>query len=181
MTIKHAMLGLLSWQPLSGYDLKKIMSESNVFYWSGNNNQIYKALIEMHKQGLVSLEVQTNDLPARKVYSITSKGEEELREWVLSHPELPELHNTFLIQLAWAGQLVTKDELILLMGEYERQVEIELASQQEKVRRRLNRPDRSRRETWLWDIIADNVISKIKNELDWIRRARNELGEASLD
>ena len=40
MTIKYAMLGFLSWRPLAGYDIKKLMVDSPVLYWSGNNNQI---------------------------------------------------------------------------------------------------------------------------------------------
>ena len=45
MSIEYAILGLLSWKPFSGYDLKKIIAESEVYYWSGNNNQIYNSLV----------------------------------------------------------------------------------------------------------------------------------------
>ena len=44
MTLEYAILGLLSWKPFSGYDLKKIFSDSPIYYWSGNNNQIYRTL-----------------------------------------------------------------------------------------------------------------------------------------
>ncbi len=47
MTINFAVLGILSYQPMSGYDLKKIMQDSVYMHWSGNNNQIYKALLEL--------------------------------------------------------------------------------------------------------------------------------------
>ncbi len=66
MTIDYAILGLLSWKPLSGYDLKKLFSDSSILYWSGNNNQIYKALIQLHQDGLVSQETQLQEsLPAK--------------------------------------------------------------------------------------------------------------------
>ncbi|RPI32756.1 MAG: DUF4180 domain-containing protein, partial [Chloroflexota bacterium] len=42
MDIKFAILGYLSWRPFSGYDLKKLFADSAAFYWSGNNNQIYR-------------------------------------------------------------------------------------------------------------------------------------------
>ena len=44
MIIDYAILGLLSWKPLTGYDVKRVMQDSPFLYWSGNNNQIYKAL-----------------------------------------------------------------------------------------------------------------------------------------
>ena len=69
------ILGLLSWKPSSGYDLKRIISDSDIFYWSGNNNQIYKSLLELQKEGLVTHQVQLQEsLPAKKIYSITEKG-----------------------------------------------------------------------------------------------------------
>jgi DNA-binding PadR family transcriptional regulator len=57
LSIEYAILGLLSWKPFSGYDLKKIIAESDVYYWSGNNNQIYNRMVSLHKQGLVTQEV----------------------------------------------------------------------------------------------------------------------------
>ncbi len=80
MAIKYAILGLLSWKPLSGYDLKKIMVDSAAFYWSGNNNQIYKTLVQLHEEGLVEIEVrQQENYPPRKEYTITDQGAAALR------------------------------------------------------------------------------------------------------
>ena len=47
MDVHTAILGWLSWKPASGYDLKRVFSDSEIFYWSGNNNQIYKALLQI--------------------------------------------------------------------------------------------------------------------------------------
>ena len=57
VSIKHAILGILSFKPLTGYDIKKIIQESSFMYWSGNNNQVYKALLELHDKGFVTNEV----------------------------------------------------------------------------------------------------------------------------
>ncbi len=92
MDIKYAILGFLSWKPFTGYELKKVITEAEGFYWSGNNNQIYTSLVELHKEGLVINEVQHQErYPSRKVYSITKEGLSALRKWVLSSPELPQL------------------------------------------------------------------------------------------
>ena len=41
-------------------------------YWSGNNNQIYKTLVQLHADGLVESEVQQQEnYPTRKEYRLT--------------------------------------------------------------------------------------------------------------
>lgn len=58
MNLSSAILGLLDWKPFSGYDLKRIISGSDLYYWSGNNNQIYKVLLELWRERLVTFEVR---------------------------------------------------------------------------------------------------------------------------
>ena len=92
MSIKYAILGILSWKPVTGYELKKIFEDCSFMYWSGNNNQIYKALTKMHDEALVTSEVIHQDSsPSKKIYTITEEGLEELKDWVLSSPEAPEV------------------------------------------------------------------------------------------
>lgn len=177
MNIKFAILGFLSWQPLTGYDLKKVFADSVFVYWSGNNNQIYRTLMQLHKEDLVTNEVQHQEnYPSRKIYTITEKGLNELREWVLSSPELPEIRNTFLIQLAWADQL-QPNELDSLLEKYEYEVQMQLLMGQERIRRRRVNPARSPREAYLWDKIFENWIDSYENELSWARKVRNELND----
>ena len=46
MDVDFAILGLLSWQPLSGYDLMKLYADIPGCYWSGNNMLIFTALVK---------------------------------------------------------------------------------------------------------------------------------------
>lgn len=92
MSIKSAILGILSWKPSTGYELKKIFEDSSFMYWSGNNNQVYKALISMEDEELVTSKVIHQDnSPYKKIYTITEEGLKELKEWVISSPEAPEI------------------------------------------------------------------------------------------
>ncbi|GLI04173.1 hypothetical protein YDYSG_02030 [Paenibacillus tyrfis] len=61
MSIQLAILGILSWKSSTGYELKKIFEDSSFMYWSGNNNQIYKALMNMENNVFVSNEVVHQD------------------------------------------------------------------------------------------------------------------------
>jgi PadR family transcriptional regulator AphA len=186
MTIEFAILGLLSWQPMAGYDIKKMFAGSPVLYWSGNNNQIYTTLVKLHKDGLVSRTTELQeDRPPRKIYSITTKGLAELRKWVLSEPELPQLKNGFLIQLAWADRL-NPGELDALLEKYEGEMQMQLSML--RVQQRSLSPSGRRREAYidaalartpreaiLWNMVRENWISFYQNELDWVRKLRKQL------
>ena len=177
MDIQHALLGLLSWQPFTGYDLKKLISRSDLFYWSGNNNQIYNSLITLYREGLVDQQVQQQEsLPAKKIYTITEAGRAELRRWLLSDPELPEFRNHFLIQLAWAEPL-SAEEMDALLGKYEAEIAVQLRMRRTQAGSPAASPNRTEREKYLWEKIAENLSAAYQHELDWVRQVRAELQE----
>lgn len=174
MDLRSTILGLLSWKPCSGYDLKRIISDSEIFYWSGNNNQIYKSLIELQQEGLVTHQVQVQEsLPAKKIYSITERGLSELRRSLLADPEIPELRKSFLIQLAWAD-ILSDEEILALLEKYEDEVANRLCMHQARAARPGGGPDRSKRERYLWKRIFENSIAAYQTELDWVRQTQQE-------
>jgi PadR family transcriptional regulator AphA len=187
MTIENAILGLLSWRPLSGYDLKKIFEDSPILYWSGNNNEIYRTLVRLHQGGLVTRELQPQEsLPARKIYTLTPLGRIELKRWAAETSELPQLRHSLLIQLAW-GDLLEEGELEDLLKGYEDEVVTQLKMAQVQadeglaVNQRMTflnpRHARSPREVLLWRSIQDYWIQYYQAELAWIRQLRQELVE----
>jgi len=44
MSLKHTILGFLSWKPLTRYELKKHFTKTDFIPWLGNNNQIFESL-----------------------------------------------------------------------------------------------------------------------------------------
>lgn len=175
MDIQYTILGMLNWQPLSGYDLKKMIAESELFYWSGNNNQIYNSLVELHKRGLVSRKTwQQESLPAKKIYTITDAGRAELHGWLLSNPEMPEYRNNFLIQLAWMDEL-SGDELDAILARYAGEISIQVKMRQIKRDHPSLAPDRTPREQFLWKRIEENLVSIYQRELEWVNALRQDL------
>ena len=175
MTIQYAILGLLSWKPSSGYELKKVFEASPYLYWSGNNNQIYKSLLQLQKDGLITFEtIHQDGAPSKKIYSVTKKGMAELKEWITTASAVPEFKKPFLIQLAWADML-GKDEIAELLTKYEKEIETQLTLQKEKYDRQKDWPNRSSRETFLWNMISVNLMSTLQSELNWIRKVRQQL------
>jgi PadR family transcriptional regulator AphA len=188
MSIEYAILGLLSSRPLTGYDIKKMFEGSSVLYWSGNNNQIYTTLVKLHQNELVTREIEIQeDRPPRKIYSITAKGQAELKKWLISEPEPPQLKNSFLVQLAWADQL-SSDELVALLEKYEAEMQMQISMLQVQAQQRNNSSSktprdayvnaalaRTPREAALWEMIQENWISFYQNELNWVRKLRKQL------
>lgn len=175
MAIKYAILGLLSWKPFSGYELRKFFSESVALYWSGNSNQVYPTLVSLHKEGLVEAETrQQGNYPPSKVYHLTPAGQTVLKSWVVSDPAVPQTRNAFLTQLAWAD-LLDEEGLTSLLDRYEHEVQMKLVMQQELIRRGGDSPARTPRETLLWDMIAEHDCALYEAELSWLARLRKGL------
>jgi PadR family transcriptional regulator AphA len=121
MSLKHAILGFLSYQPSSGYDLKKAFDRSVQHFWPANQSQIYRTLAGLKEEGLVEQEViEREERLDLKLYHITQAGREELHRW-LSAPLHPTgFREPFLIQLYFGGN-ISDDELVdLLQGRIKR-------------------------------------------------------------
>ncbi|MBU5311597.1 DUF4180 domain-containing protein [Tissierella carlieri] len=175
MSINYAILGILSYKAMTGYDLKKIIQDSTFMPWSGNNNQIYKSLSELLDKGMVTNVVKHQEgSPTKKVYKITSEGLAALKEWVLSPAELIEIKNPFLVHLAWSKELNTC-ELNMIIDQYENQVKMQLLMEQSNKHDTNFSPDRSVLETTIWSFIKDNIRRTYENELVWTQELRRAI------
>lgn len=86
---KYAVLGLLTYAPLSGYDIRRIYADSLGNFWSESYGAIYPILKRLEKEGLATREVERQTgKPDRNVYTVTDLGREEMRRW-LAQPADP--------------------------------------------------------------------------------------------
>ena len=82
MSLRYAILGLLSAEPMSGYDLAKWMDRGLGNIWSAHASQIYPELARMVEAGAI-VEVPGDTGPRRRrVYGISDDGAADLREWL---------------------------------------------------------------------------------------------------
>ncbi|MDR1430820.1 MAG: PadR family transcriptional regulator [Propionibacteriaceae bacterium] len=122
MQLDDAILGLVSCAPMSGYDLKKTLSRSPLFGWSGGSNQVYKALGELEKAGYLESELVPGvAAPAKKAYRVTKRGLDHLRKSALELPEPPSVRRPFALQLLF-GAGVSREELAAQLDAYEGEV-----------------------------------------------------------
>jgi PadR family transcriptional regulator, regulatory protein AphA len=82
MSLRHALLAVLTAEPMTGYQLVKYFDGTVVFMWSAPHSQIYPELQRMLKGGLLEAEVVPRGRHAEKrIYSISGAGRAELRRW----------------------------------------------------------------------------------------------------
>src|SRR5918998_803215 len=82
-----AILGLLSREELSGYDVAGRMRARVGHFWEARHSQIYPELARLEEGGLVThWVVEQRDRPDKKVYRITPSGLEALERWVTEPP-----------------------------------------------------------------------------------------------
>jgi len=78
-TIDLIVLGMLKKQPLSAYDIQKLVEYRNISKWVKiSTPSIYKKVIQLEEKGLLqSVPVRETNMPEKAVYSLTANGEQE--------------------------------------------------------------------------------------------------------
>ena len=114
MAIEHAVLGLLAIQPRHGYDLAREFTPDTVMgdIVHLESGMLYAHLKKLERRGWVSAELKPQEArPARKVFSLTGEGREELHRW-LTEPvdKTRDIRLEFLLKLYLALQ--TEPELV---------------------------------------------------------------------
>lgn len=113
MSLKYVILGLLSFKPQTGYEIKANCNQSIRYLWNADQAQIYRTLSEITEQGLaVSKTIQQDGRPNKKVYELTKAGKEALQKWLASPLQPNNQRNEELLQVFFSGQI--SDEAILI-------------------------------------------------------------------
>lgn len=106
---KYAVLGMLHLGPKCGYEIKKELERSSMFFWNESYGQIYPMLKKLVQSGLATLEVvERDDQPDMKVYTITAKGSAELERW-LSQPAEPHPVRDEMLLKFYFGSVASAD------------------------------------------------------------------------
>jgi DNA-binding PadR family transcriptional regulator len=85
MSIRHAMLALLSEGPKYGLRLREEFEERTGEVWPLNVGQVYTTLQRLERDGLVESEGEEGP---QKGFQITAAGAEELERWLRTPPDL---------------------------------------------------------------------------------------------
>ena len=87
MSVRHALLALLSEGPKYGLQLREEFEARTGEVWPLNVGQVYTTLQRLERDGLVESD-DTEVAGPQKGFQITEAGEQELADWLRTPPDL---------------------------------------------------------------------------------------------
>ncbi|MFN8027538.1 MAG: PadR family transcriptional regulator [Acidimicrobiia bacterium] len=140
--LELAILGLLTEQPLHGYELKKRLGETLGTLWGISYGSLYPALRRLEHDGAIEIvEPEATSVPmpstgslsgdlaaarnrrpakttrrTKKAYRITERGELRLRQLLLDDDPSGDDERAFAVKLAFCGHLDPAARLEILEG-----------------------------------------------------------------
>jgi DNA-binding PadR family transcriptional regulator len=88
VSVRHAMLALLSEGPMYGLRLREEFEARTGEVWPLNVGQVYTTLQRLERDGLVESDGDSDGDGPQKAYRITEAGAEELDTWLRTPPDL---------------------------------------------------------------------------------------------
>ena len=102
---QFAILGMLTLEPMSGYDFRKAAEQCLGYFWQESYGQIYPTLKKMYEKGYLSQSREkTEGKPDKHIYSITKKGEEAFSKWLDQKTRIEPKRNELLLKLFFGGK-----------------------------------------------------------------------------
>ena len=169
MRLRHAILGLLSHQPQSGYDLNRAFTSSVVYFWHADQSQIYRTLDRLEADGAISTQViPQSGRPDRRLHSLTESGRAELDAWLMSPLEPNTVKDPLLARVFFAARLG-----------HER-VDALLSKAEERFRREREELeaidiDVVDLDTTMKDAVLRAGIDGTKSQLEWLAQTRRTI------
>lgn len=120
---RFAVLGILSYGPMSGYDIKKFYEQSVAGFWNESYGQIYPILKRLAEEGLATKSVHKQEgKPDRHIYAITKKGREELQQWLVEPTSRHIGRHETLLKLMFGKQISVADNILQIERFRNRQI-----------------------------------------------------------
>lgn len=181
MPLKHAILGLLNYKNMTGYEIDGHFKSAMAFFWYAQTSQIYKELNTLMKQHWVECDmVYQEDKPNKKVFHITDEGKLELDRW-LGDTDLTDVmkyKNPLLVKIFFSSE-IDVDQTMRLLEKYIR----ECSDIIERMNEDLNKiPDYEKKiekdnESFYWGMTMTYGFMYYQNEIKWANWCIDKLKE----
>jgi DNA-binding PadR family transcriptional regulator len=124
--LEYVILGILSHEPMAGYDIKKYIDNQIAYFWPEESyGRIYPILKRLAKEKSVTItEVKQSKRPTKKIYTTTAKGNDKLVAWLKEPLPLQETNHSFtilqefLVKIYFGGK-VSKEQTMELIKQLE--------------------------------------------------------------
>ena len=173
-TTQYAILGLLTIEPMSGYDLGKNLRESLNYFWAESNGQIYPTLKSLVTNGLiVPVATQAAGKRARQKYALTPAGRKRLKEWLAKPPHIQPPRNELLLKL-FLGRSAPQGAIAEHVARVKRRYE-EIQNMFKGLRASLQEEHAASPDLKYWMLCLDHGIRLRQAQIAWCNSALKEL------
>ena len=84
----YGLLAFLSQGPQSGYDIKKLLEDPEIFYWRESHGNVYPMLRKLEENGLLDKRDSYIKSKKRVIYQLNDAGRAVLLKWLVKPAEL---------------------------------------------------------------------------------------------
>lgn len=123
--IDCVILGLLSHEELTGYEIKKRMDTALKYFWGASYGSIYPALNDLVHRGLATKKEDTESKRNKLIYTITESGRDYLKKWLSLPVEKDELRYETLLKIFFGSEKGEEQALIHIEA-FEKRIKDEL-------------------------------------------------------
>jgi DNA-binding PadR family transcriptional regulator len=161
--LRYPFLALLATSPAHGYELKQAFEALFGDVWPELNfGQVYTTLARLERDGLVrGQEVAQEHRRDKKVYEVTSAGEEVLRTWIGAPVDVPWLKDEFFMKLVLARLTGAADEDELI--DRQRGVYLQTLDELTDQARRRHGED-----AWVPSLLIEGAALHLEADLKWL-------------
>jgi DNA-binding PadR family transcriptional regulator len=173
MSVRHALLALLSEGPKYGLQLRQEFEARTGEVWPLNVGQVYTTLQRLERDGLVASDDPEGDSP-QKGFRITTEGEEELGEWLRTPPDLTSPpRDELVIKVLVAMRMPGVD--VHNVVQVHRRYLVELMQQWTRLKE-----DEARFDLGL-ALVVDAELFRLDSVIRWLDTADGRIKRASVD
>jgi PadR family transcriptional regulator AphA len=171
--LKYVLLGALSYQPLTGYQLKQFVDSSARHFWHAQTSQIYRTLDTLEKDGLLTSHIEAQDeRPDRRLYHITPAGITDLDGWLVQPmTEIEPTKDALLVRLFFAARVdktTLLTQLRLQRALHQQQLDLYRNEIVDLIQQGVQRRPAMKRDALMWDIARRNGELGEEAYLRWL-------------
>jgi len=173
MSIRHALLALLSEGPKYGLQLREEFEARTGEVWPLNVGQVYTTLQRLERDGLVESDGAGDDGP-QKGFHITADGEAELAGWLRTPPDLASPPRDELVMKVLVAVRVPGIDVHEVIQSHRRYL-VELMQQWTRIKEAEADSDLS------LALVVDSELFRLDAVIRWLDAADGRLKRAAAD
>jgi DNA-binding PadR family transcriptional regulator len=173
MSIRHALLALLSEGPKYGLQLREEFEGRTGEVWPLNVGQVYTTLQRLERDGLVESDAAGDDGPQKR-FRITAGGEQELATWLRTPPDLTSPPRDELVMKVLVALQVPGTDVHEVIQVHRRYL-VELMQQWTRIKEEESEFDLS------LVLVVDAELFRLDAVIRWLDAADGRLKRAAAD